>query len=119
QVLSRLKSRTVTASQQALIKACAQSENNDMYAEYNARNASALETLLNKHGVQLRQMPDDVLNEIGAASGEVVGEVGDVDEIGRKVYNSFISFRKNVIPYAKISERAYSDARNLPFRYAR
>ncbi len=108
-----------SSSDQALIKACAQSENNDMYAEYNARNASSLDTLINKHGVQLRQMPNDVLNAIGTQSGAVVGEVADVDALSAKIYNSFLKFRKDVIPYAKISERAYAEARNLPFKYAK
>ena len=110
---------SLSAADQTLIQECARSENNEMYAEYNARNAASLDTLLNKHGVQLRQFSNDVLNAIGEASGDVVGEVGDVDAIGAKIYNSFINFRKNVIPYAKISERAYADARNLPFKYSK
>ena len=65
-----------------------------MFSEYNARNNAALETLINKHGVQLRQMPNDVLSAIGKKSGEVVADVGNVDAIGKKIYESFITFRK-------------------------
>ena len=109
---------SLTSSQQSLITNCALAENNRMFSEYNARNNAALETLINKHGVQLRQMPNDVLSAIGEKSGEVVADVGNVDAIGKKIYESFITFRKNSIAWSKVSEQAYTNARLLPFNYA-
>ena len=106
-------------SDQALLKSCAATENNKMFSEYNARNNDALDVLINKHNVQLRQMPDDVMNEIGNMSGDVVGEVGDVDDIGARIYNSFIKFRKQSISWSKISEQAYLASRLLPFKYGK
>lgn len=106
-------------SEQALVKNCAAAENNQMFAEYNARNNASLDVLINKHDVQLRQMPDAVMNAIGAASGEVVGEVGDVDEIGAKIYNSFMAFRKQAISWSKVSDQAFQNSRLLPFKYGK
>jgi TRAP-type mannitol/chloroaromatic compound transport system substrate-binding protein len=94
-------------------------ENNFMYSEFNARNTDALNTLVNKHNVQLRRMPNEVLNEIGRASGEVVGEVGDIGGTEGKIYRSFIDFRKKAMYWTKLSTTAFSEARNLPFPYAK
>ncbi|MDJ0683300.1 MAG: TRAP transporter substrate-binding protein [Alphaproteobacteria bacterium] len=108
-----------SASDQALISACAAAENNKSFAEFNARNNDALNTLINEHGVQLRQMPNDVLNAIGEQSGAVVAEVADVDDLGARTYESFINFRRQSIGWSRVSEQAYWNSRLLPFKYER
>ncbi len=105
-------------SDQALVKACATAENNLSFAEFNARNNDSLDVLINKHNVQLRQMPNDVMNAIGTASGEVVAEVGEVDDIGKRTYESFLAFRKQAISWSKVSDQAFQNARLLPFKYS-
>jgi len=102
---------------QALIQACCQAENNRSYSEFNAKNGDALDTLVNKHGVQLRKMPDAVMNEIGKQSGIVVREVGEVDAIGKKILGSYLDFRGKAIAWGKLSEQAYTNSRLLPFKY--
>jgi TRAP-type mannitol/chloroaromatic compound transport system substrate-binding protein len=95
----------------------AAAENNVLLAEYNARNTESLETLINEHGVQLRRMPTDLLNAIGEQSGQVIAEVGAEGGISKRVYDSFIAFRRNAIAWTRISEQAFADARLLPFTY--
>ena len=46
--------------------------NQDMTTEFTAKNNAALDTLVNKHGVKLRQFSDEVVNAIGAAAGDVM-----------------------------------------------
>ena len=110
---------SLTKEDQAIVTNSALAENNFMYSEFNARNTDALNTLLTKHNVQLRRMPNSVLNEIGKASGEVVGEVGDLGGIEAKIYRNFIDFRKKAIYWTKLSSAAFGEARGLPFVYAK
>ncbi|MCW8836963.1 MAG: TRAP transporter substrate-binding protein [Rhodospirillales bacterium] len=105
-------------SDQDLVTSCAYAENNYMYAEFNARNGDALDTLRNKHGVVLKQFPDEVMKAIGDASGVVMSEVAKTDEITGKVYKSFIDFRKKALGWTSYAERAYMQARLLPFKYS-
>ncbi len=105
------------ADEKALVQACCHAENNRMYSEYNAKNSDALNTLINKHDVQLRQMPDPVMNAIGEASGIVVREVGEVDALGKKILESYLSFRTQALSWSKISDQAYWNSRLLPFKY--
>ncbi|NQY82738.1 MAG: TRAP transporter substrate-binding protein [Alphaproteobacteria bacterium] len=108
---------SLSDAERALITNSAHAVNNVMHAEYNARNSAALNTLIRKHGVQLREMPVDVLNAVGEVSGQVVREAGDVDDLSKRIYESFISFRKMVIADSRVSLEAYYAARRLPFEY--
>ena len=90
---------SLTANQQSLIETCAAAENDIVLAEFNAKNSDALDTLINEHGVQVRRMPNDMLNAIGQRSGEVVAEAGAEDSLTKRVYDSFLEFRKKAIAW--------------------
>ena len=87
--------------------------NQDMLAEYTARNNSALHTLINKHHVQLKEFPDDVLSKLRKLSDEVVRELAAKDKDSKKVFDSFITFRDQAKAWHDISEVSYMRARNL------
>jgi TRAP-type mannitol/chloroaromatic compound transport system substrate-binding protein len=86
--------------------------NQDMLAEYTARNNAALHSLLNEHKVDLRRFPDEVLSKLRDLSDEVVAEVASKDPMSKKVYESYKKFRDQVIAWHDISERAYLNARS-------
>lgn len=98
---------------QTLVKDAARLANQDMLAEFNAKNGVALNDLVNKHGVQLKKFPDDVLFELQKTSAEVVAEVAKKDALTQKVYDSYMDFRQKSADYSNISERAYLNARAL------
>ena len=87
--------------------------NQDMLAEYTARNNAALHDLVNKHKVDLRQFPDDVLAKLRQLSDEVVAEVAAKDKLTKQVYESFRTFRDQVMEWHKVSEQSYLRAREL------
>ena len=87
--------------------------NQDMLAEYTARNNAALQTLVEEHHVELRKFPDSVLKRLRELSDQVVAEIAEKDPLSKKVYESYIKFRKQAIAYHNISELAYLNARNL------
>jgi TRAP-type mannitol/chloroaromatic compound transport system substrate-binding protein len=47
-----------------------------------------------------------------------MAEVANSDAITKKVFDSFIKFRKKSIAWTNYAERAYMTARLLPFKYA-
>jgi TRAP-type mannitol/chloroaromatic compound transport system substrate-binding protein len=87
--------------------------NQDMLAEYTARNNSALKTLVEEHKVDLRRYPDDVLKKLRNLSDEVVAEVAQKDKISKKVYESFRKFRDQAMEWHRISEQTYMAARDM------
>ncbi len=94
-----------------IVKQACKIVNQDMLAEYTARNNIALDTLVNKHKVQLRALPNDVLKKLREVSDEVISDVAAKDATSKKVFESFTAFRKQVIAWHDISERAYLNAR--------
>ncbi len=96
---------------QAIVYNAAKVVNQDLLAEYTARNPAALDTLLNKHKVDLRAYPADVLAALRKISHEVVEELANKDDFSKKVYASYSGFYQNVQRWTDLSERAYLNAR--------
>lgn len=96
----------------AIVESAALTVNADMLAEYTARNNTALRELVDEHGVELRRLPDDVLEAIKQVSYQKTEELaaGD-DELAQRIYDSYRQYRDGVIDYHEISERAYINAR--------
>lgn len=109
--------KSLTPAQQQIVQNATMAENNYMMAEFNARNGDSLDVLLNKHGVQLRKFSDEVMTEIGKASGEVMREVAASDEMTGKIFKNFADFRKKAIRWSDLSEGSYWASRKLPFKY--
>ncbi|MDA0366811.1 MAG: TRAP transporter substrate-binding protein [Proteobacteria bacterium] len=107
----------LTDSDKEIVKAACAAENDIMFAEFTARNNDSLTTLVRDHDVKLRKMNDGILNEIGRLSGEVMVETAAEGGITKRVYDSFLDFRKGAIRWSRISDQAYWNARLLPFKY--
>ena len=87
--------------------------NQDMLAEYTARNPVALQTLLTKHNVDMRPYPDDVIAKLREISAEVVAEIAERDPFSKKIYASYQKFLAQAMVWSNISELAYLKARDL------
>mgnify|MGYP001286023814 CR=1 FL=1 len=89
-----------------------------MLAEYNARSGPALRSLVQEHGVQVKALPEDILLACGRAANEVLNEVyEDGTPIVRRIVEDFLAFRKDILPWTRISEQAFMNARRLPFEF--
>jgi len=84
-----------------------------MLADYTAKNNQALQTLINKHKVEMRQYPDDVIKKLQSLSTEVVAKVGDHDELSKRILASFTQFKDNAIQWSRVSEQGYMKTRAL------
>ena len=98
--------------QSIVLNAC-KVTNQDMLAEYTARNNDALQTLIHTHKVNLKPFPNDVLKKLHTLSDEVLSELAAKDKASGKVYASFKKFLTQVEQWHNISELAYFNARNL------
>ena len=97
---------------QVIIETATKAVNQDMLDEYLAKNNQALTELVEVHGVELRRLPDDVIEEFRTISDQILEELAQEDETIAKVYNSYKSFKEDVSEYHKISEDAFIEARN-------
>jgi TRAP-type mannitol/chloroaromatic compound transport system substrate-binding protein len=113
--------QTLDAELQAIVRTAADAATRDMLAEYNARSGPALRTLVEQHGVIVRQLPEDVLMACGEKSNEVLNEIYAADtspqHIVRRIIEDFLAFRSEVIPWTRVGEQAFLNARRLPFEF--
>ena len=99
------------ADLQSIVTNACRVVNQDMLNEYTARNHDALEKLVSEHGVDVRRLPDDVLERLRGLSQEVVSELAGTDDFAKRVFDSYEQFRVKVRKWHDISERAYFEVR--------
>jgi TRAP-type mannitol/chloroaromatic compound transport system substrate-binding protein len=113
--------RSLDSELQAIVRAAADVATRDVMAEYNARSGPALRTLIEKHGVIVRPLPEDVLLACGQKSNEVLNEIhaadASPDRIVRRIIEDFLAFRQEIIPWTRVGEQAFVNARRLPFEF--
>ncbi|WP_282040520.1 TRAP transporter substrate-binding protein [Halomonas alimentaria] len=95
----------------AVVTEAARASNLAMISEFTFRNAQALETLVDEHGVELRSFPEDVMKALYEASQEVIAEQVENDADSKKVHDSYVAFQKLVRPSNDAGEFAYLKAR--------
>mgnify|MGYP001252387388 CR=1 FL=1 len=81
--------------------------NLDMLCEMISRNNEALQILQDKHKVDIRPYPDEVLNELYEISKNVVKELSSSSDFAKEVYNSYSSFQEKTRNWNNISLKSY------------
>jgi TRAP-type mannitol/chloroaromatic compound transport system substrate-binding protein len=112
-LINRAAFAALPADLQAIVLNSCKVVNQEMLAEYTARNPVALQTLLEKHGVDMRPYPDDVIVKLKQLAEEVVSEIAQKDELSRKVFASYKKFLQQAKEWSRISELSYLKARDL------
>jgi TRAP-type mannitol/chloroaromatic compound transport system substrate-binding protein len=105
------------STERAIIETAAAAENDHSLAEFTANDAIALQQIANDPAVQIRKLDDSILQALGQLSGEVLFETSRKDDLSRRVYESFIKFRTSALRWGDISERAFLNARALPYPF--
>jgi len=102
----------LSVEDRAIIEDAAAAENQNMFAEYSARNGEALKTLIETHRVEIRRMDPAVYRGIASAAEDVVASLGTEGGITTKVYDNFQAFRKTIGLWTELSDQAYVEARS-------
>lgn len=115
-IVNKAKFETLPKDIQQVLRVAAQAGHDDILAEYYANNGNALQTLVTKHGVKLRQLPRDVLMAAGNATNDILAEMlENGNDITKKIIDSYLGFRAQIVPSTRIGEQAFFEARMLPF----
>jgi TRAP-type mannitol/chloroaromatic compound transport system substrate-binding protein len=104
-------------TERSLIETAAAAETALSYADFTANDAVALQQLANDPAIEVRKLDDSILEALGKVSGEVLYETSRKDDLTRRVYDSFIKFRISALRWGDVSERAFLNARALPYPY--
>ncbi|WP_100658149.1 TRAP transporter substrate-binding protein [Alteromonas flava] len=97
---------------QAIVEIATRAVNQDMLDEYTARNNNAMQQLIQEHKVDVRPLPDDVMQALRQATAEVLAEKSAEDADFARIYASYQAFYQGVKAYHKLSEQAYYENRD-------
>jgi TRAP-type mannitol/chloroaromatic compound transport system substrate-binding protein len=102
---------------QKVVELACSAMNDQMFAEFVARNGQSLAQLLELEAqgkIEILPFPDDVLMELRRLSAEVVQEIVDRDPAAAKIYASLDAYRQRTAKWTAISEQAMLNVRDLP-----
>lgn len=91
------------ADLQAIVEVAARAVNQDMLDEYTAQNAVAL-AQMREEGVDIRPLPDDVLEELRAIATDYYTEEAAADPLFARVYSQYQEFYRKLADWHAISE---------------
>jgi TRAP-type mannitol/chloroaromatic compound transport system substrate-binding protein len=96
---------------QEIVSNVCQAINTDIMAEYTWGNAVALEQMKKDPDIEIRRLPDDVLELLQRLSREAMEDLSAEDEWAARIQASFDAFQKISEPNQRISELAFMNAR--------
>ncbi|WP_108482625.1 TRAP transporter substrate-binding protein [Oceaniglobus ichthyenteri] len=117
-VVDKKKYQELPADLQALVRDVAQAEYDQVSADFIANDPRALRTLVNDHGVIVRNFPDDIMEAGAKASAEVIQELRDSDDpLVKKTAESFIEALGLVRERTEKIDMPYTVAREKFLKY--
>jgi TRAP-type mannitol/chloroaromatic compound transport system substrate-binding protein len=116
-VVDKAKYTALPADLQAIIRDCCQAEYDAVAADFAANDPRALQTLVNDHGVQIRQFPEEIMEAGAQAATEILTGLRDSgDALTKKTAESFISALNIVRQKTQGTDSLYIQAREKYFQ---
>jgi TRAP-type mannitol/chloroaromatic compound transport system substrate-binding protein len=103
----------LSTEDRSLIATVATAEYTNSLAEFNTNNAKALQELMQDKNIEIRKFDNALIQALGKASNDVLGESANKDALTKKIYESYATFRKQVIAWTNLADRGYLNARDL------
>jgi TRAP-type mannitol/chloroaromatic compound transport system substrate-binding protein len=91
---------------QSIIKTACQAANSDMMAKYDARNPTALKTLVGG-GAVLKPYPQDVMEACFNAAKETYTEIAGTNAAFKKVHDAMMAYRADAYLWQQVSENTF------------
>ena len=106
----------LSLQERAIIENACRAANHLSLAQYAHFNGVSLKTLTQKYGVELRQMPDDIMALFAEKTVEVLREIGEEDDLSKRIFESYRTALNEGIAWNAISDQAFLEARSRLFR---
>ena len=103
---------TLSPAEQEIIRVGAKYASLEMLSNYLARNAQAYNQMVGELKVQVRIIPDAALAQIADVAWKVI-EAEAKDPDSKAVLASVMKFRREILPYMRLSELDFMRVRNI------
>lgn len=105
----------LSLQEKSIITNACRAANNQMIAQYAHNNAIGLKSLVDDHGVELREMPRDVMAALTENTRAVLEEIAAEDDLSRRIYESYRAALNAGSRWSAISDEAYLAVRRNLF----
>ena len=106
---NRQKFEELTPDLQSILRAAAAYAHLWCFTNMEAKNSEAMATLV-KDNIEIRQFPEEVIQELRRLTQEVIAEMVEADPFTRRVYASYTAFRDRAAAYSQITEKVFYNA---------
>ncbi|MFZ4121987.1 MAG: TRAP transporter substrate-binding protein [Caulobacterales bacterium] len=103
---------SLPSDQQAIVRAACHAANHWSIGAFHWKSAEYLKILLDDHGVQLRQFPQDVIRRAYEASNDILATIANNDGLSRRIYESFDTARRTLPSWSNVADGGYFNMRN-------
>ena len=103
--VNRDRFEALPADLQAIVRYAVSSVSDATTADFTYHNITALGPLIDDHGVQVRQFPDDIVAEFGRVTREVLADLAAEDAMTARVYESYRAFLDQAVHYNDLMDR--------------
>ena len=108
-LINKQKFEALPSDLQEIIRTACYRTNRWMGAEFDAKNGSYLQKIIQETDVQVGQFPSEVLQALKGFTKEALDELAAKDAPSRKVYEAFKKFKEEVGVWMNVSERVFYD----------
>lgn len=96
---------------QAVVRNASMATSYESLADFTFHNITSYKPLLEKEGVQVKFLPDDVVDALGIEAEVVLQELGDSSPLAGDIFKSFTEFRAEANAYSSVSDKRALDMR--------
>ncbi|WP_333825118.1 TRAP transporter substrate-binding protein [Pinisolibacter sp.] len=96
-----------------IVKRAAYASAAESYADFTYHNIASLKPVMDKEGVQVKSLSDDIVKVLAKETKAVMAEIAASGAMAKEVYESFEAFRQQSAAYAKVMDLAAYQMREL------
>jgi TRAP-type mannitol/chloroaromatic compound transport system substrate-binding protein len=96
-----------------IVKRAAFASAAESYADFSYHNVASLKPLLEKEGVEVRTLSDDIVKVLAKETKSVLLDIAAATPMAKEVYDSFEAYRQQCASYAKVMDLAAYQMREL------
>jgi TRAP-type mannitol/chloroaromatic compound transport system substrate-binding protein len=99
-----------------IVRRAAHASAAETIADFAFHNAVSLKPLMEKEGVQVRELPAEIIEALARETKTVMAEIAGSSAVAAEVFTSFEAFRQQSMAYAKVMDLAAYEMREVSRR---
>jgi TRAP-type mannitol/chloroaromatic compound transport system substrate-binding protein len=98
---------SLSTEHKAIVRAACEATHHWSLGAFHWHSAEHLRILTEEHNTRLARFPDDVIRAAGAASRDILADIGRRDNLSRRIYDSWIAARRALPAWSDAAEGGY------------